>query len=103
MNGRRALTSMLAVLPGFFEQFFAKADLTLADVAAVIPHQASPALSLAMRRLGIPREAYVDRVDEYGNMVSAPVPYTLIRISHPRQKSKAALRKDASRAKAIAT
>ncbi len=79
MNGRRALMSMLAVLPGFFERFFDKAGLTIDDCALVIPHQASPALSLAMRKLGIPPEVYVDRVAEYGNMVSASVPYTLVR------------------------
>ncbi|SNS50395.1 3-oxoacyl-[acyl-carrier-protein] synthase-3 [Micrococcales bacterium KH10] len=79
MNGRQALMSMLAVLPGFFDRFFDKAGLTIGDCALVIPHQASPALSLAMRKLGIPPDVYVDRVAEYGNMVSASVPYTLVR------------------------
>ncbi len=85
MNGRRALMSMLGVLPGFFDRFFAKSGLTLDDITLVIPHQASAALGLAMRRLGIPREAYVDRVAEYGNMVSASVPYTLARCLDERR------------------
>lgn len=79
MNGRRALMSMLSVLPGFFTAFFEKAGIARAQFDAVIPHQASPALRLAMRRLGIPREQYIDWVEEYGNMVSASVPFVLAR------------------------
>lgn len=79
MHGRRALMGMLEVLPGFFERFFAKSGLDLDDIDLVVPHQASGALGLAMRRLGIPRENYVDQVADYGNMVSASVPFTLAR------------------------
>ena len=79
MDGRRALLGMVRVLPGFFDRFFAKAGMTLDDVDLVVPHQASAALGIAMRRIGIPRGAYVDAVAEYGNMVSASIPYTLAR------------------------
>lgn len=79
MHGRRALAGMLRVLPGFFERFFAKAGFGLEAVDLVVPHQASGALGIAMRRIGFPREAYVDAVAEYGNMVSSSVPYTLAR------------------------
>ena len=79
MHGRRALMSMLAVLPGFFERFFDRAGLALGDLDLVVPHQASGALGIAMRRIGIPKQLFVDRVAEYGNMVSSSVPYTLIR------------------------
>ncbi|KQO47610.1 MULTISPECIES: 3-oxoacyl-[acyl-carrier-protein] synthase III C-terminal domain-containing protein [unclassified Frigoribacterium] len=79
MNGRRALMGMLAVLPGFFAAFFEKAGLGLDDVDLVVPHQASGALGIAMRRLGMAPGTYVDAVAEYGNMVSASVPYTLAR------------------------
>ncbi|WP_065964100.1 3-oxoacyl-[acyl-carrier-protein] synthase III C-terminal domain-containing protein [Curtobacterium sp. UCD-KPL2560] len=79
MDGRRALMGMLGVLPGFFERFFARSGLTLDDVDLVVPHQASGALGIAMRRIGIPPGKYVDAVAEYGNMVSSSVPYTLAR------------------------
>ena len=79
MHGRRALMGMLRVLPGFFDRFFAKAGLGLEDLDLVVPHQASGALGIAMRRIGIPSDAYVDAVAEYGNMVSSSVPYTLAR------------------------
>lgn len=79
MNGRRALMGMLAVLPGFFDRFFARSGLAMSDIALVVPHQASGALGIAMRRIGFARDAYVDSVAEYGNMVSSSVPYTLAR------------------------
>ncbi len=78
MHGRRALMGMLKVLPDFFGAFFARAGLTLDDIDLVVPHQASGALGIAMRRIGIPPEKFVDNVAAYGNMVSASVPYTLI-------------------------
>ncbi|WIB61314.1 3-oxoacyl-[acyl-carrier-protein] synthase III C-terminal domain-containing protein [Curtobacterium sp. MCLR17_007] len=77
MHGRRALMGMLRVLPGFFERFFTAAGIGVEDLDLVVPHQASGALGIAMRRVGIPDGAYVDAVAEYGNMVSASVPYTL--------------------------
>lgn len=79
MHGRRALMGMLRVLPPFFDRFFEKAGFGLEDVDLVVPHQASGALGIAMRRIGIPRDAYVDAVAEYGNMVSSSVPFTLAR------------------------
>jgi 3-oxoacyl-[acyl-carrier-protein] synthase-3 len=78
MHGRRALMGMLKVLPGFFGAFFDAAGLTLDDIDLVVPHQASGALGIAMRRIGIPPDKFVDNVAAYGNMVSASVPYTLI-------------------------
>lgn len=77
MNGRRALLGMLAVLPDFFARFFDRVGLGLHDVDLVVPHQASGALGIAMRRIGIPKDAYVDRVAEFGNMVSSSVPFML--------------------------
>ncbi|AXH96060.1 3-oxoacyl-[acyl-carrier-protein] synthase III C-terminal domain-containing protein [Ornithinimicrobium avium] len=81
MDGRRALHSMVGVLPEFFAEFFDRleqhAGLGREDVDLFVPHQASRALGLMMRRIGIPTERYADRVDELGNMVSASVPYVL--------------------------
>ncbi|MFJ4038918.1 3-oxoacyl-ACP synthase III family protein [Microbacterium sp. NPDC090007] len=77
MDGRRALLGMLAVLPDFFARFFDQAGLGLGEIDLVVPHQASRALGLAMRRIGIPKDAYIDRVEEFGNMVSSSVPFML--------------------------
>lgn len=77
MDGRRALLGMLAVLPDFFARFFDRVGLGLDEIDLVVPHQASGALGIAMRRIGIPRDAYIDRVAEFGNMVSSSVPFML--------------------------
>ena len=47
------------------------------EISLVIPHQASKALKVIMPRLGFQEGEYIDRVSEYGNMVSASVPYAL--------------------------
>jgi len=77
MKGKAALIGMMKVLPGFFDDFYKRSGLGIDDFKLVIPHQASPALELAMRKLGIPESKYANHVQEYGNMVSASVPYTL--------------------------
>lgn len=77
MNGRVALLSMLRVLPPFFDKFCEKSNLTVEDFEWIIPHQASRALGLAMKKLNIPEGKYADYVQDYGNMVSASVPFAL--------------------------
>ena len=79
MDGRRALMAMLTLLPGFFDRFYASSCIARDEFDLVIPHQASAALGLAMRRLGIPKGRYVDEVADFGNMVSASVPFMLVR------------------------
>ncbi|HLS64809.1 MAG TPA: 3-oxoacyl-[acyl-carrier-protein] synthase III C-terminal domain-containing protein [Ruania sp.] len=83
MDGRRALRNMVRVLPEFFDDFFTRlgsaAGLGVGDVDLFVPHQASRALGLAMRRIGIPPEQYIDWVGDYGNMVSGSVPFVLAR------------------------
>jgi len=78
MDGKAALMGMVRVLPRFFRRFFDKAGIEIGDLDLVVPHQASRALGLAMRRVGIPAGLFVDDVDRLGNMVSASVPYVLV-------------------------
>lgn len=40
---------------------------------------------MIMSRLGVPKDKYIDRVQEYGNMISAFIPYTLCEAIHQRQ------------------
>lgn len=47
----------------------------------VVPHQASQALDVIMPRLGFRKEP-IDRVSQYGNMISASVPYGALCRSH---------------------
>ncbi len=77
MDGRAVLLSASRVLPGFFERFFEKAGTSVDEIDYVIPHQASRALPLIMRRIGIPEDRYANYVEDFGNMVSASVPFAL--------------------------
>lgn len=74
MKGVQVLRLAVKKLPALFKQFYTESNLTLDDIQVVVPHQASKALSMAMQKLGIPKEKYVDYVAQYGNMVSAAIP-----------------------------
>lgn len=78
MDGRAALLGIIRVLPGFFKRFYDRSGLDIDQIDLVIPHQASRALPLAMRRIGIPEDKFIDDVERWGNMVSASVPFILV-------------------------
>lgn len=78
MKGVEILSMAAKKLPQMMEEFFKKHNITLDDIDMVIPHQASKALKMVMKRMEIPRDKYVDIVKDYGNMVSASIPYALI-------------------------
>lgn len=77
MEGKKILLFSLKRLPAFLKKFEMQSGLLIDDVDMFIPHQASRALELAMRKLGIAEEKYINLVTEYGNMVSVSVPFTL--------------------------
>jgi 3-oxoacyl-[acyl-carrier-protein] synthase III len=79
MDGRRALLAMMRVLPEFFAAFHESSGVAPDDVALWVPHQASAALGPMLDRLGVPADRRVDEVREFGNMVSASVPFMLAR------------------------
>lgn len=79
MDGRRALLAMMRVLPEFFSRFLERARLSHDDIALWIPHQASAALGPMLDRIGVPADRRVDEVAAFGNMVSASVPFMLVR------------------------
>lgn len=79
MDGRRALLGMMRVLPDFFARFHERSGIGYDDVALWVPHQASAALGPMLDRLGIPADRRIDEVADFGNMVSASVPFMLAR------------------------
>lgn len=78
MNGKAVFRATQNVLPQFFDDFSERAGFTLGDFDYIVPHQASRALGLIMRRLGVDPEKYADIVTSHGNMISASVPYAFI-------------------------
>ena len=77
MKGKRILKLSAQNLPGFVEQCLKEAGVKRESIDLVVPHQASRALDVIMPRLGFRKGTYIDRVSQYGNMISASVPYAL--------------------------
>lgn len=77
MKGHRILKLCARRLPEFVDRCLEEARVSREDIHLVIPHQASRALGVIMPRLGFSKGKYVDRVAQYGNMVSASVPFAL--------------------------
>ena len=82
MKGKRILRLSAKVLPPFVEECLKAAELSSGikknEIDLVVPHQASRALDFIMPRLGFADKArYIDRVSDYGNMVSASIPFVL--------------------------
>ena len=70
-------THYMFEIPEMFKEFKEKSGLSLSDLDYIIPHQASRALPMVMRSLGIPDDKYLNIVQDYGNMVSVAVPFSL--------------------------
>ena len=77
MKGKKVLKLTATKMPEFFNDFLKDMGMTVNDIDFLIPHQASKALKLIMERLNVPKEKYIDRVSEWGNMISAAVPMAL--------------------------
>lgn len=77
MKGKQILKLSAQRLPGFVEHCLGEAGVSRDAIDLVVPHQASRALNLIMPRLGFRKGTYIDRVPEYGNLISASVPYAL--------------------------
>jgi len=77
MNGKKILLLSARKIPEMFKEFKDKSGLSLSDLDYIIPHQASRALPMVMRSLGIPDDKYLNIVQDYGNMVSVAVPFSL--------------------------
>ena len=77
MKGKPILILCVKKLPELFKEFEEKFNVSIKDVDVVIPHQASRALPFIMQILKIDESKYVNRVSEFGNMVSVSIPYML--------------------------
>ena len=75
MKGKEVLLLAARKLPKFFKEMFENSGLSMSDIDMVIPHQASRALGLIMKKLGVPKTKYIDIIKDYGNMVSVSVPF----------------------------
>lgn len=77
MEGIAVVRAVLKNLPDISREFLVSANTDIDGIDMVIPHQASHALELIMKKCKIKKEKYLDIFKEYGNMVSASVPFSL--------------------------
>jgi 3-oxoacyl-[acyl-carrier-protein] synthase-3 len=78
MEGQPVFRFATKVIPGSILEALEKADLTPADLALVIPHQANiRIIDHARERLGLPAERVFTNVDRYGNTSAASIPVAL--------------------------
>lgn len=78
MDGRKVFKMVLETIQDFYHEALKDANLSLEDLRWVIPHQASGSgMELVRRKLGIPKEKYVDILANHGNMIGASIPLAL--------------------------
>lgn len=78
MDGMGLARLAMEELPGFVDGVLAKAGVTMADIACIIPHQASRlGLRFLRRWLGEEGPPMVDILADHGNQVSASLPIAL--------------------------
>ncbi|MDA3920600.1 MAG: ketoacyl-ACP synthase III [Salinisphaera sp.] len=80
MNGRAVVEFTLREVPQAVRQTCEKAGISLDDVDAVVPHQASAMVLKGIReRLGLPSEKFIVCMEDIGNTVSCSIPIALKR------------------------
>lgn len=78
MQPERLYKRAARVLPALVERVLAQAGLTRAEIACVVPHQAShQGLAHMRKRLGLPAERFIDIYRDHGNQVAASLPTAL--------------------------
>lgn len=78
MNGRATFRMASELLPGLLEDLLEQANVTLADIDCVVPHQASHlGMAHVARKLGVAGCRLVNIYPSHGNQVAASLPTAL--------------------------
>ena len=78
MQGNQVFKLAVKVLDEVARETLKAADMTIADIDWLIPHQANVRiLDATARKLGVPRERVVVTVDKHGNTSAASIPLAL--------------------------
>jgi 3-oxoacyl-[acyl-carrier-protein] synthase III len=78
MDGREVFRFAVHILQESIREAIANANLTLADIALIVPHQANQRiLSAAARGLNIPEAMFYSNLHRYGNTSAASIPIAL--------------------------
>lgn len=78
MQGKPLFRYASSLIDDYFSRLLQKSGLKLADIATVVPHQASHlSLEHMRKRLRVPESALIDVYRHYGNQVAASIPTAL--------------------------
>jgi 3-oxoacyl-[acyl-carrier-protein] synthase-3 len=78
MNGKEVFKIAVRSMEEISRQALAEAEVTIEQVALVIPHQANKRIIVALaERLGVPMERVMVNVGKYGNTSAASIPVAL--------------------------
>jgi len=78
MNGREVFKHAVTKFPQVIKEALEANQLSLDDVALVIPHQANLRITEAVtQRLGLPPEKVFSNIQRYGNTTAASIPIAL--------------------------
>ncbi len=78
MDGRNVFVNACQRMPEAVRAGLAQTGLSVADIDALIPHQANDRISLMVaKNLGIPVEKVIRNIDRFGNTTAASIPIAL--------------------------
>jgi 3-oxoacyl-[acyl-carrier-protein] synthase-3 len=79
MNGREVFKFATRILPQSTQTLINKANLSLADIDLLIPHQANRRIiDMATRSMGLDENRVYVNVHKYGNTSAASIPLALV-------------------------
>jgi 3-oxoacyl-[acyl-carrier-protein] synthase-3 len=79
MNGIKLLRLATKKIPEFVQWFFSDLPVSLNDMDAIIPHQASrTGLNLFKRLFPLKENQMKESLSRYGNCIAASIPLTLV-------------------------
>ena len=78
MNGREVFKHAVTRFPEVIQEALDANDLTMDDIAQVIPHQANHRITEAVaKRLGVARDLVYSNIHRYGNTTAATIPIAM--------------------------
>nr|WP_041623670.1 beta-ketoacyl-ACP synthase III [Spirochaeta thermophila] len=78
MNGKKVYLFAVSAMGKTIEKLLRRNDLTIDDIAYIVPHQANVRIIQACsQRLGIPMEKFYLNLEEYANTSAASIPLAL--------------------------
>jgi len=89
MNGREVFKNAITRFPEVINEAMEANQLSMDDVALIIPHQANLRISQAVaKRMGVGMEKVYSNIHKYGNTTAASIPIALCEVVEKGKISK---------------